>query len=107
MTDFPWSLHNILPFWSGAEHHDFHHMAFTNNFSTSFRWWDRIFGTDDKYREYRTRVNAAKKAMKNSTKEQRIAMEQKLMDEVEAEGLKAEAEAEARGIIGGLKTKVQ
>jgi methylsterol monooxygenase len=28
--DFPWSLHNILPFWSGAEHHDFHHMAFTN-----------------------------------------------------------------------------
>ena len=28
--DFPWSLHNFLPFWSGAEHHDFHHMAFTN-----------------------------------------------------------------------------
>jgi len=105
--DFPWSLHNILPFWSGAEHHDFHHMAFTNNFSTSFRWWDRIFGTDDKYREYRARVKAAKKAMKNSTNEQRIAMEQKLMDEVEAEGLKAEAEAEARGIIGGSKTKVQ
>ena len=65
-------LHNILPFWSGAEHHDFHHMAFTNNFSTSFRWWDRIFGTDAKYRAYRARVDAAKKAMKNSTKGQQV-----------------------------------
>jgi len=104
--DFPWSLHNILPFWSGAEHHDFHHMAFTNNFSTSFRWWDRIFGTDDKYVAYRARVQAQKKAMKNATKEQRIAMEQKLIAEVEAEGIKAEAEAEARSMYGG-KTKVQ
>jgi len=45
--------------------------------------------------------------MKNATQEQRVAMEQKLMQEVEAEGIKAEAEAEARGIIGGSKTKVQ
>ncbi|GLB37040.1 putative sterol desaturase family protein [Lyophyllum shimeji] len=92
--DFPWSLQHILPFWSGAEHHDFHHMAFTNNFSTSFRWWDRICGTDDKYLEYRARVKAAKAAMKNATKEQQDAMERKLMAEVEAEGLRAEAEAE-------------
>lgn len=28
--DFPWSLHHIFPLWSGADHHDFHHMAFTN-----------------------------------------------------------------------------
>ncbi|KAG6850146.1 hypothetical protein H0H93_000531, partial [Arthromyces matolae] len=90
--DFPWSLHNILPFWSGAEHHDFHHMAFTNNYSTSFRWWDYMFGTDNKYREYRARVAAAKKA--NKTKEAMAAFEQKLLEEVEAEGIKAEAEAE-------------
>jgi methylsterol monooxygenase len=96
--DFPWSLHNIVPFWSGAEHHDFHHMAFTNNFSTSFRWWDRIFGTDDKYRAYRARVKAAKKAMKNASAEDIKNFEEKLMNEVEAEGIKAEAEAEARGI---------
>jgi methylsterol monooxygenase len=106
-TDFPWSLHNILPFWSGAEHHDFHHMAFTNNFSTSFRWWDRIFGTDDKYLEYCARVKAAKKAMKNATKEQQHEIEQKLMAEVEAEGIKAEAEAEARGVLGGSKKTVK
>lgn len=23
--DFPWSLNKIIPFWSGADHHDFHH----------------------------------------------------------------------------------
>ena len=93
--DFPWSLNHILPFWSGAEHHDFHHMAFTNNFSTSFRWWDRIFGTDVKYREYRARVNAMVTKM---GKEQQAAIEQKLLEEVEAEGLRAAAEAEGKTI---------
>ena len=93
--DFPWSLNHILPFWSGAEHHDFHHMAFTNNFSTSFRWWDRIFGTDIKYREYRARVNAMVNKMGGTcTKEQQAAIEHKLLEEVEAEGLRAAAEAE-------------
>ncbi|KAJ7207947.1 hypothetical protein GGX14DRAFT_634537 [Mycena pura] len=86
--DFPWSLQHIVPFWSGADHHDFHHMAFTNNFSTSFRWWDRLFGTDDKYRAYKKRVAA----MKNATKEQRAQMEKVLLAEVEADGLRAEAE---------------
>lgn len=94
--DFPWSLQHFVPFWSGAEHHDFHHMAFTNNYSTSFRWWDHIFGTDNKYREYRARVEASKKAMQNVSEEQRKEIEQKLMEEVEAEGIKAEAEAEGR-----------
>ncbi|KAF8147780.1 C4-methyl sterol oxidase [Mycena galopus ATCC 62051] len=90
--DFPWSLQHWLPFWSGAEHHDFHHMAFTNNFSTSFRWWDRMLGTDNKYREYRARVKASRVAIKNGSEEERDMMEQKLMAEIEAEGVRAEAE---------------
>ncbi|KAJ7735136.1 C4-methyl sterol oxidase [Mycena maculata] len=69
-SDFPWSLQHIIPFGGGAEHHDFHHMAFMNSFGASFRWWDRIFGTDDKYRE-------------------RIEMERKFMAEVEAEGMRS------------------
>ena len=70
-------------------------MAFTNNFSTSFRWWDRIFGTDVKYREYRARVKSMMENMGSAcTKEQQAAIEQKLLVEVEAEGLKAAAEAE-------------
>jgi methylsterol monooxygenase len=61
-------------------------MAFTNNFSTSFRCWDRIFGTDIKYRKYRARVNAMVMKMGgDSTKEQKAAIEHKLL-EVEAEG---------------------
>lgn len=69
-------------------------MAFTNNFSTSFRWCDRLFGTDTKYREYRKRIDAAKKAMKGASEAEKKEMERKMMDEVEKEGIRAEAEAE-------------
>ncbi|KAH9927603.1 C4-methyl sterol oxidase [Fomitopsis serialis] len=100
--DFPWSLQHIVPFWSGAEHHDFHHMAFVNNFSTSFRWCDRLFGTDDKYRQYRSRVKDMKK--RNMTSEELAAMEKQMMAEVEEEGVKAEAVAESYKY--GSKTKV-
>ena len=67
-------------------------MAFVNNFSTSFRWFDRMFGTDDKYRAYRARVKAMKK--KGMTAEEQREVERKLMDEVEKEGITAEAEVE-------------
>ena len=62
-----------------------------------------MLGTDDKYREYRARVRAAKDAIKSATKEERDQMEQKLMAEVEAEGIRAEAEV----LRGMEKTKVQ
>lgn len=51
--DFPWSLNKFIPFWSGADHHDYHHMAFVNNYSTSFRWWDHFMGTDTKYKQWK------------------------------------------------------
>lgn len=44
--DFPWSLHNVLPFWAGAAHHDVHHEKFVGNFASSFRWWDYLMGTE-------------------------------------------------------------
>lgn len=53
--DLPWSLHNIIPFWAGAEHHDFHHQAFVDCYASSFRWNDAIFGTDAKYHAARER----------------------------------------------------
>jgi methylsterol monooxygenase len=98
--DFPWSLQHILPFWSGADHHDFHHMAFTNNYSTSFRWLDYLFGTDDKYRAYKAKVKAAKAGAERAT------LEKKLLEETEKDGLSAEKEAEAVGFWGKPKTKV-
>ncbi|KAF8503238.1 hypothetical protein F5888DRAFT_1861367 [Russula emetica] len=48
---------------SGAEYHDFHHMAFVKYFSTSFRWWDRLLGTDKKYLAYGERVRTATKGL--------------------------------------------
>ncbi|KAJ1950365.1 C-4 sterol methyl oxidase, partial [Linderina pennispora] len=62
--DFPWSLHNFMPFWAGADHHDYHHMAFVNNFSSSFRWWDTIFGTDSRYHAHKARQAKAAEAKK-------------------------------------------
>lgn len=74
--DFPWSLRHWLPFWAGADHHDFHHQAFVNCYSTSFRWWDYMLGTDNKYHAYRARVASAKA-------EDRDAVQKKEMDMIE------------------------
>jgi methylsterol monooxygenase len=43
--DFPWSLHNFVPFWAGADHHDDHHRYFIGNYASSFRYWDHLCGT--------------------------------------------------------------
>ena len=44
--DFPWSLHNFLPLWAGAEHHDEHHHYFIGNYASSFRWLDYVLKTE-------------------------------------------------------------
>lgn len=44
--NFPWSLHSILPFWAGADHHDDHHHYFVGNYASSFRWFDYWFDTE-------------------------------------------------------------
>ena len=80
-------------------------MAFVNNYSTSFRWCDRLFGTDDKYREYRRRLAANKAAMKGKSKAEQEAAERQLIHEMEAEGERLEAIAE--GIMQENKDKVQ
>lgn len=72
-------------------------MAFTNNFSTSFRWWDHIFGTDDKYRQYKARMKVVEDRWNHASPEKQKEIEEyerKLLEEVEAEGLRAEAEVE-------------
>ncbi|KAJ2039137.1 C-4 sterol methyl oxidase [Coemansia sp. RSA 2337] len=60
--DFPWSASHWLPIWAGASHHDYHHMAFVDNFASTFRWWDSIFGTDRRYQDYEARRTAKAKA---------------------------------------------
>ena len=67
--EFPWSLHHILPFWAGAEHHDVHHERFIGNYASSFRWWDYMMDTEAgpeaaKRRRERRAAKAAKQAKK-------------------------------------------
>jgi len=62
--DFPWSLRHWLPFWGGADFHDYHHMAFVGNYSSTFRWWDWIFGTDSGYNHWKAKQAILAKAKK-------------------------------------------
>lgn len=71
-------------------------MAFVNNFSTSFRWLDALFGTDDKYRAYKKRVAAARAAANSQADAD--AAERKLVEESEKAGFEAEAKAESKKI---------
>ncbi len=48
----------------GAEFHDFHHMAFTGNYASTFIVWDRVFGTDVKYHEHRNKQQKAKNGVR-------------------------------------------
>ena len=44
----------------GAKFHDFHHMNFNGNYSSTFTWWDKIFGTDLQYNDYYQRLAEGK-----------------------------------------------
>ena len=64
--DFPWSLCNFLPGWGGAQWHDTHHERFIGNYSSSFRWWDKMMDTESgpeaaKRRRERKMAKAGKK----------------------------------------------
>lgn len=45
--DFPWSMHNLIPFqlWGGSVKHTMHHQKPLTNFAPFFSHWDWIFGT--------------------------------------------------------------
>ncbi|KAN0011831.1 hypothetical protein ACTFIV_000491 [Dictyostelium citrinum] len=47
--DFPWNPTKLIPFWGGSHFHDFHHETFVGNYSSTFTYLDKIFGTSDKY----------------------------------------------------------
>lgn len=54
--DLPISLRRFLPFWAGADYHDYHHAVFLGNYSSTFRWWDWICGTDWRYVQYKQKL---------------------------------------------------
>ncbi|XP_030524620.1 methylsterol monooxygenase 1-1-like isoform X1 [Rhodamnia argentea] len=51
--DLPWSPAKYIPFYGGADHHDYHHYVgglSHSNFASVFTYCDFIYGTDKGYR---------------------------------------------------------
>lgn len=47
--DFPFSLTKYIPFYGGAEYHDYHHYVggqSQSNFASVFTYCDYLYGTD-------------------------------------------------------------
>ncbi|XP_022736962.1 methylsterol monooxygenase 1-1-like [Durio zibethinus] len=51
--DFPWTPTRFIPFYGGADYHDYHHYVggqSQSNFASVFTYCDYIYGTDKGYR---------------------------------------------------------
>ncbi|XP_064614284.1 methylsterol monooxygenase 1-like [Liolophura sinensis] len=60
--DVPYlNIFHLIPFYGGSRFHDFHHRNFIGNYSSTFTWWDKIFGTDQQYKEFLLKETEAKK----------------------------------------------
>jgi len=44
---------HLIPGYAGSRFHDFHHYNFVGNYSSTFKWWDWLMGTDQQYKEFR------------------------------------------------------
>ena len=47
-SDLKLPILSQIPLISKTKHHDDHHAKLTGNYSSTFLWWDRIFGTEFK-----------------------------------------------------------
>ncbi|CAN6466557.1 unnamed protein product [Victoria cruziana] len=65
--DFPWSPTKLIPFYGGAEYHDYHHFVGKShsNFASIFTYCDYIYGTDKGYR-YQKAHSARARSRNNS-----------------------------------------
>ncbi|KAK8955963.1 Methylsterol monooxygenase 1-1 [Platanthera guangdongensis] len=79
--DFPFSPTKLIPFYGGAEHHDYHHYVgglSQSNFASVFTYCDYIYGTDKGYR--------FQKAHLQKLREQWAAAQHKGMEAANHEG---------------------
>ena len=72
-----------------------------DNFASSFRYLDFIFGTDERFRAHKARLRKAKEAAKQrgASREEQDAIELTLNEESEKIGLAAEAKAESKRLF--------
>ena len=75
-------------------------MAFMDNFSSSFRYLDFIFGTDERYKAHKAKLRKMRDAAKQrgASDTDFAEIERRLNEESEAIGTAAEAEAEKKRI---------
>lgn len=81
----------------------------TQNFSSSFRHWDSLFGTDTKYKAYRARIAASLAAVAGSTSSTSTATAEEILAREDARE-EREGEEAARRVLEradqGRKAKV-
>jgi 4,4-dimethyl-9beta,19-cyclopropylsterol-4alpha-methyl oxidase len=73
--DFPWNPTRLIPFYGGAEYHDYHHFVgakCSSNFASVFTYCDWLYGTDKGYR-YMKEVHRKEAIAKSKEQEKREA----------------------------------
>lgn len=63
--NFTFSMFKIFPFTTSAEYHGFHHFKNIGNYSSFFRIWDTIFGTNQYFLEYQMKKKTLMKEKLN------------------------------------------
>ncbi|KAG6512191.1 very-long-chain aldehyde decarbonylase GL1-10-like [Zingiber officinale] len=69
--DFPWIPTKFIPFYGGAEYHDYHHYVgehSQSNFASVFTYCDYIYGTDKGYRYHKALLAKLKEQPRNGDK---------------------------------------
>lgn len=67
--EFPWTLTKYIPFYGGADYHDYHHYVggqSQSNFSSVFTYCDYIYGTDKGYRYQKRLLSQLKEGTKSN-----------------------------------------
>ncbi|XP_075522877.1 methylsterol monooxygenase 1-1-like [Primulina tabacum] len=84
--DFPWTPTKYIPFYGGADYHDYHHYVggqSQSNFASVFTYCDYIYGTDKGYRYQKKvlqqlREGPKSNSMKNGNLQDQSAQASKL-----------------------------
>lgn len=66
--DFPWTFTKYIPFYGGADYHDYHHYVggqSQSNFASVFTYCDYIYGTDKGYRYQKRLLQQLKDSKQN------------------------------------------
>uniref|UniRef100_A0A6M2EB19 Fatty acid hydroxylase domain-containing protein n=1 Tax=Populus davidiana TaxID=266767 RepID=A0A6M2EB19_9ROSI len=70
--DFPWTPTKYIPFYGGADYHDYHHYVggqSQSNFASVFTYCDFIYGTDKGYRFQKKLLWKLKKGLENGVEQ--------------------------------------